>query len=173
MIAIKHKNKQYLLVALKVFLLGFTISYIYIKINSIESLDLNKFFSHIFYRGNNSLFSFLFFLLLAISNWFYEILKWKTVVSQIQKLSFLEAMKQCLISLTISLPTPNRIGEYGAKAYFFNPKKRKTILLLTFFSNFMQMAVTLIFGAIGIFYITQKYELPFSSIKLIWGYFQY
>ncbi len=166
-----HKAKQYLLVALKVFILAFTFGYIYLKITRNESLDLQKFALHIFDRGNNSILYFLFFIALATTNWFFEILKWKTIVSVIQSLSFLNAMKQSLISLTVSLATPNRVGEYGAKVYFFEPVKRKTILLLNFFSNFMQMGVTTLFGIIGILIISEKYNLPFSGLNLAGGLF--
>ncbi len=67
------------------------------------------------------------------------------------------------------MATPNRIGEYGAKAYFFEKEKRKNILLLNFFHNSIQMGVTLFFGLIGISVIFQKYDLPFAASKLIIG----
>src|SRR5690606_39449750 len=91
------------------------------------SLELTNHFK------NPYILSFLF--LLVLSNWFFEILKWKTVVSVIENINFKTAAKQCLASLTVSLATPNRIGEYGAKAFFFASEKRKKILFLNFFSN--------------------------------------
>lgn len=169
MITVNHKNKQYLLVALKVLILAYTFAFIYFKITRNESLDLNKFTLQILNRGSYTLFSFIFFVFLAIINWFFEILKWKTIVSEIQNLSFIVAMKQCLFSLTVSLSTPNRIGEYGAKAYFFKPDKRKNILLLTFFSNSIQMGVTTLFGIIGFLIILLKYKVPFSPMNLSLG----
>ncbi len=171
MIAYSHKTKQYLLLALKVFILGITFGYIYFKITHNETLDLKEFSSEVFSKNNNSIVSILIFFLLAFANWFFEILKWKTVASVVQKLSFLTAMKQSLYSLTVSLATPNRIGDYGAKAYFFELEKRKQILLLNFFSNSVQMGVTILFGILGLTYIIQKFGLSISFSKLAIGVF--
>jgi len=167
MITLNHKAKQYLLIALKVFILAFTFGYIYLKITRNESLDLNDFALHVYDHDTGIGFSILLFILLASINWLFEILKWRTLVSEIQFLSLLTAMKQSLASLTVSLATPNRIGEYGAKAYFFEKDKRKNILLLTFFSNSIQMGVTSFFGIIGLILVIKKYNLSFSGIKLI------
>ena len=37
------------------------------------------------------------------------------LAKRIKKISFFEAFEQCLASLTVSIFTPNRLGEYGAK----------------------------------------------------------
>jgi len=169
MITVSHKNKQYLLLALKVLILAYTFSFIYLKVTGNETFDLNKFTLDIFNGDNSTILSFTFFVFLAAANWFFEILKWKVIISEIQSLSFLVAMKQSLFSLTVSLSTPNRIGEYGAKAYFFKPDKRKNILLLTFFSNSIQMGVTTFFGILGFIIVLQKYKVPFSTKNLILG----
>ncbi len=171
MIVVHHKAKQYLIIALKVFILILTFGYIYFKLTQNESINLSYFAKKSFVYDSTTFLSFLFFLSLAIINWFFEILKWKTLVSDIQPLTFLTAMKQSLASLTVSLATPNRIGEYGAKAYFFEKSKRKNILLLNFFSNALQMGVTMFFGIIGILIVFQQYELPFSISKLVISFF--
>ena len=169
MTTVNHKNKQYLLFSLKVLILACTFLFIYLKITQNESLDFNEFTLHFYKDTNSTLFSFIFFVFLASANWFFEILKWKVIVSEIQNLSFLHALKQSLYSLTVSLSTPNRIGEYGAKAYFFKPEKRKNILLLTFFSNSIQMGVTTFFGVLGFLFILQNYKAPISTKNLTLG----
>lgn len=161
MFALSYKSKQYLLVALKVFILGITFSYIYLKLTQNEQLKFGEFISKIHFQ--KSFFTLLFFLFLAVANWFFEVLKWKTLVSELQNISFLTSLKQSLSSLTISLATPNRIGEYGAKAYFFKKEFRKQILLQNFFHNAIQMVVTTLFGLVGLFIVLQKYESFISS----------
>ena len=169
MIVVHHKAKQYLLIALKVFILTITFGYIYFKLTQNESINLSHFAENSIDYNSKTILSLTLFFSLAMINWVLEILKWKTLVSEIQALSFLTAMKQSLASLTVSLATPNRIGEYGAKAYFFEKDKRKHILLLNFFSNAIQMGITLFFGIIGIGIVFQQYELPFSSSKVSIG----
>lgn len=158
-----HKSKQYWLVALKVLLLGSTFAYIYYKITSGETLKWNLFISEI--QSKNFAY-ILAFILLAGINWFFEIAKWQTVVSKIKIISFSEATKQSLMALTVSLPTPNRIGDYGAKAFFYPSEKRKEILLLNFLSNSAQMIITCFLGGIGLCFLGLNYSLPISSVNL-------
>jgi len=159
-----HKSKQYWLVALKVLLLGLTFAYIYYKITSGETLQWRTFISEI--QSKNFIY-ILFFIVLASINLMLEIAKWQTAVSKITSISFPEATKQSLMALTISLPTPNRIGDYGAKAFFYPSEKRKEILLLNFISSSAQMAVTCLFGGIGLFMLASRYTLPFSNTNVI------
>lgn len=118
-------------------------------------------------KGIVSLYLLILFILFAAGNWFFEILKWKTLVSTIEEIDFKIAMKQSLASLTVSLATPNRIAEYGAKAIFFEPKNRKKILLLNFYSGATQMLVTCIFGIIGLLYFFQNFNLNLSYKSIL------
>jgi hypothetical protein len=89
-------------------------------------------------------------------NWFFEILKWQTLARLIVPTSFFTALKQSLASLTVSLITPNRIGEYGAKALYFKSKDRSKVVLYNFIGNFNQMATTIIFGSLGFFMVYES-----------------
>jgi len=162
MIAISHKAKQYLLVAAKVLVIAVTLGYIFYKISYNPSLNFAEFIKTIFARASVSGFLFLLFSFLATANWFFEILKWQTLVSVIEKINFPTAMKQSLASLTVSLATPNRIGEYGAKALFFPTAKRKKILLLNFFSGMAQMLATSFFGLIGLLFFLRNFNVAYS-----------
>ena len=64
-------------------------------------------------------------LLFTLINWLLEIKKWKILAQRVMEISLIEATRQSLSSLTFSLITPNRIGEYGAKALYFKKEKRK------------------------------------------------
>jgi len=96
-----------------------------------------------------------------------EIAKWKILTNNVKKNSWLEATKQSLASLTLSLITPNRIGEYGAKALYYTNDKRKQILLLNFAGNFYQLVITIVLGAIGLVYL-RKYS-SFSAISIYYS----
>ena len=157
MFALSYKSKKYLLVALKIFILVIAFGYIYVKITQNETINFSVYLKNVF--KENALFSIIIFFLLTAANWFFEIVKWKTMVSETQEISFSTSLKQSLTSLTISLTTPNRIGEYGAKALFFEKKKRKQILLLNFFNNSFQMLVTIVFGIIGLGIVFDNYDL--------------
>jgi len=167
MITLSHKSKQYGLIALKVLILSLTFGYIYQKLNSDTSLNFGEFMNTIQVQNSHLWVYWSLFLSLAAANWIFEIVKWKTVISGIQKLSFRLAARQSLAALTVSLATPNRIGDYGAKALFYPKEKQKQVLLLNFLSNFVQMGGTLFFGMIGLIMASQKIELPLAFSKVI------
>ena len=167
MFANSHKSKQYLLLALKVLILGLTLTYIYSRLSRNDTQHYQDIILEALQKNTHSFTSIILFLLLAIANWFFEILKWKILVSKVQNISFLTSLKQSLSALTISLATPNRIGDYGAKAFYFKKEERKQILVLNFFSNASQMGITTLFGIIGLIYMTFVYSIEYSLLKII------
>lgn len=111
-------------------------------------------------------FSFiLIMLLLSLLNWWLEILKWKTLVSSVSNISHIQATKQSLASLTASLLTPNRIGEYGAKAIYYSKHLRPKVLFLNFLANASQMLMTILFGLTGLLILGNLFSIPLPSSK--------
>lgn len=112
------------------------------------------------------------FMVLIVSftllNWLLEIHKWKFLMKSLQKISFSEALEQSLGSLTASLITPNRIGEYGAKAIYYPRKLRPGVMIRNFIGNASQMTITVIFGVLVIFTF-RSYLAPqnFLSTELL------
>jgi len=160
-----YKTKQFFLLLIKLSIVVGAFYFIYKKLSENEELDFHVFIQ---FLKENDVFSIkiVFFLLfLSIFNWFLEILKWQTLVATIEKISFKNALEQSLGSLTASLFTPNRIGEYGAKAIYFSSGKRKKIVFLNFLSNTMQMSTTVIFGGIGLCLLNSKYDLHIDYHK--------
>lgn len=107
----------------------------------------------------------IFLLAMTGLNWLLEILKWQRLAVLVQPTSFGQALKQSLSSLTVSLITPNRIGEYGAKALYFRRKDRSRVILFNFISNFSQMSTTILFGALGFWWVYES--LPELNLKEI------
>ena len=82
-----HKSKYYLLITLKVLILGLTSTYIYVKLSDHTSPELISFVEkHRIFNADSLLLLFL-FLGLTTANWFFEILKWKTVMSNLRSIS--------------------------------------------------------------------------------------
>ncbi|MBQ0787364.1 MAG: flippase-like domain-containing protein, partial [Oceanihabitans sp.] len=140
--------------------------FIYNKLTTNNDLDFSAFVS--FLKKNNvfSLKNILFLLFLSFFNWFLEILKWQKLVSSIKKTSLPEALKQSLGALTASLFTPNRIGDYGAKALYFTSEHRKRIVLLNFIGNMMQMAITMLLGVFGLYYFVTENQVDFNFSRI-------
>ena len=145
MISIPYKAKQFLLVLVKLLIVGFAFYYLYAELSKKNLNDWQLVSAHF------TFFSLLGIVFLSLLNWFFEILKWQNLVNTFYKISLKEAAIQSLGSLTASVFTPNRVGEYGAKMLYFPKSENKKIILLNFIGNSTQMATTIFFGVLGLF----------------------
>jgi hypothetical protein len=156
MISIPHKAKQFLLVTVKLLIVTGALYYIYQQLQGDKSLNWNVVSDYL------SLKSIIILVVFSIVNWVLEIFKWQNLVSYFKKITFLESAKQSLGSLTASIFTPNRIGEYGAKALYFSKENSKKIIFLNFISNTSQMAITCLFGVLG--FVISNFQFHVSII---------
>ncbi|WP_374166426.1 hypothetical protein [Arcticibacter sp. MXS-1] len=60
--------------------------------------------------------------LLMLVNWILEAMKWKFLVKRIETISLWKAVESVFCGLTWAIFTPNRIGEYGGRVFFFRPE---------------------------------------------------
>jgi hypothetical protein len=159
--------RQFLFFIIKLALVVGAFYFIYNKTVHNSSISLNDFIlqlEQVFKTNYKAVFILVVF---SFFNWFFEILKWKVLVSSVKNISILEATKQSLGSLTASLFTPNRIGEYGAKAMCFTKKLRKKIVLLNLISNVSQMLITVVFGVVGLLLFILNFEVNLPILKSI------
>lgn len=157
--SLPYKTKQFFFVLIKLSIVVGAFYFIYQKLLNNPELKFEDFLR---FSDKNKLFStknIIFLVFLSSFNWSLEIIKWRFLISKIKKISFLEATEQSLGALTASIFTPNRIGEYGAKAIYFAKPQRKKVLLLNLVSNILQMSVTVILGVIGFIFLYKNYEV--------------
>ena len=151
MISISLKAKQFLIILIKISIVGAAFYFIYNELANNDQLDWEKFI--ILFRKNQSVSGICFILLLSVLNRFFEILKWQNLVSYLYKISLSEATKQVLGALTAGLFTPNGVGEYAGKALFFGKSKTKKIVFLNLICNGIQMILSIILGTIGLWFL--------------------
>lgn len=178
---VANKSNQYLLTIGKVLIFSVILGYLVYRFKNIGFYDWHTYIDHF-----DKNFLLLIFVLIgsgffAAINWMLEILKWKVLATSIQTISFKTALKQTLAAYSVSVITPARIGEYGARALYFKPIERKKIVLLTLLSNLSQLVITCLFGGIGLLFFlseNQNYFLKergfliliLSILALIVGY---
>jgi len=155
MIAIPHKAKQFLVLLIKLLIVGGAFYFIYNRLAHNDQLDWTLFLEK--FEKNKSVPGIAFILLLSFLNRFFEILKWQNLVTTIQKITVAEASKQVLGALTAGLFTPNGIGEYAGKALFFNKKETKNVIFLNLICNGVQMVLSIIFGTIGLWVLEYRF----------------
>ncbi|MFK5958315.1 MAG: lysylphosphatidylglycerol synthase domain-containing protein [Lutibacter sp.] len=163
---ISHKYKRILFLLIKLVIVSGALYFIYEKLVHNQLLSFSEFQGQLAILFSTKGWLLLLLLFFTDANWLLEIYKWKILASLEKKLTFFEAYQQTLASLTASIITPNRIGEYGVKALYFKQSSRKKIVLLNFIGNISQLLVTLIFGFIGVVFLFTNFkaELPLFNL---------
>lgn len=151
MISIPHKAKQFLVLLIKLLIVGGAFYFIYNQLVNNDKLDWQKFIT--VFRKNQSVLGIGFILLLSVLNRYFEILKWQNLTKVIHPISLGEATKQVLAALTAGIFTPNGVGEYAGKALYFQKSETKKVVFLNLICNGIQMILTVIFGTIGLLII--------------------
>lgn len=162
---ISHTYKRSLFLIFKLFIVLIACFFIYKKLATNELLSFSKLKEQLTLVFTTNSWALLGILLLTDANWLLEIFKWKKIVSTLKKITFLQAYEQCLASHTAAIITPNRIGEYGVKALFFEKELRKRIVGLNFISNMSQLLATLLFGSIGLIFIFSNFTIETPELN--------
>lgn len=165
MITIPHKTKQFLVLLIKLLIVGGAFYFIYDQLANNDKLDWQKFL--ILFKKNQSVSGIAFILFLSVLNRFFEILKWQNLVLVIHKITLGDATKQVLGALTAGLFTPNGVGEYAGKALFFEKTVTKKIIFLNLICNGIQMVLTVIFGIFGLLYFNANYNVITAKTVII------
>lgn len=164
-----YKFKQFFPLVVKLFVVIGCGYFIYEKIFTNQQQSFSNFTSILIKNDVFSSKKILFLLIFTFFNWISEIKKWQLLVQQAQNISFSEAAKQSLASLTASLITPNRIGEYGAKALYFKKSSSKKILALNLVGNFSQLLVTIIFGIVGCGFLFFNFTIELDYFNILFA----
>lgn len=165
MISIPHKAKQFLVLLVKLLIVGGAFYFIYNQLANNDQLNWQKFI--VLFRKNQSVFGIGFILLLSILNRYFEILKWQNLASLLREISLGEATKQVLAALTAGIFTPNGVGEYAGKALYYPKSEAKQVVFLNLICNGIQMILTVIFGIIGLLYFNAAFHVISTKTVLI------
>ena len=98
--------------------------------------------------------------ILVFINWGIESSKWKYLIKKIEVLSFSKSVKAVLSGVSVSIFTPNRIGEYFGRAFILEKANRFEGVLITIIGSISQLLITIIFGSISlIFFIPEFFDI--------------
>lgn len=164
---VSYKTKQFFFLLIKLSIVVAAFYFMYSKLTQNGNLHLDLYIAILKENDTFSLKNILFLLILSSFNWFFEILKWQLLVLSIKSISFKNALEQSLGGLTASLITPNRIGDYGAKAIYYEKPLRAKIVLLNLLGNIAQMTVTTILGLMGCVVFVNRYPIKMDYSQLL------
>jgi len=159
-----RKAKQFLVVIIKLLIVGGAFYFIYDRLANNEQLDWNRFAQTLHRQNAYLIISFIVFL--TFLNRFLEIVKWKNLVSVLEPISLGRSAKEVLAAVTAALFTPNGIGEYAAKAMYYKKTEAGDIVFLNLICNGIQLIIAVAAGLIGLFYFNYNYPAVSGSLAL-------
>ena len=107
-------------------------------------------------------------IILMFVNWGIEARKWQVLVQHVQHFSFIKAFKSVLSGCSITMLTPNRIGEYGGRILYVEEGNRIKAISLTIVGSISQLLVTMIMGCGGLLYL-RFFSQTQPVLPALWG----
>ena len=89
-------------------------------------------------------------LLLLPFNWLIETQKWRLLLRTFEPASWAQAWRGVLAGVSLAVFTPNRLGEFGGRVLFVDPKHRWRAVVANVVSIFSQTMVVLTAGTLGL-----------------------
>jgi len=93
----------------------------------------------------------LFILLLMFLQWFLESIKWKILLKDIVSISWADAFRSILSGITVSVVTPNRLGEFAGRIIHLPNGTRLEGTAFTFIGNLAQLIITCLMGSVFLY----------------------
>jgi uncharacterized membrane protein YbhN (UPF0104 family) len=116
-----------------------SVYYIFYKINDIKGIiNVNLLFNQLQWRY------FLYALWLVAVNWGIEAVKWRYMIKKIESVSFSIAFKSVLAGVSISIFTPNRVGEFAGKIFFLKTTEKVKATIISVIGSAVQLFVTIL-----------------------------
>jgi hypothetical protein len=101
-------------------------------------------------------------------NWTLESLKWKFLINKIEKISVFRSVRAIFSGTSISVFTPNRIGDFGARVFYLDHCGRIKAVFITLVGSISQFVVTILIGLLAIsVYLVTMYP---GAIDPVLGY---
>jgi uncharacterized membrane protein YbhN (UPF0104 family) len=139
---------------------------IYYIIEKLWEVNISLNIKEILPKINSAYFYTAF--VLVFFNWGIEAKKWKYLIQKLEYISFSTAIKSILSGVTISIFTPNRVGEFAGRIFYLNNTDKIKATLISLIGSLFQLIVTIIIGFIAcvIYYQKHKNEaIIFNSIS--------
>ncbi len=159
-----HKTLNILI---RLAIVGLSLGFIYWKVfakgevgellKAVESFGNNPFF----YRGIYVV------CVLMILNWSVESVKWRILVSRIEKIPFYRAVESVLTGITVSIFMPNRTGEFLGRVFILKTGDPVKAAFLTIIGSISQLLITILLGTTALLFVFHDF-LPPGSLPSIW-----
>lgn len=97
-------------------------------------------------------------VLLMTVNWLIEAMKWRKLMISVQAVSLADALKAVLTGITVSVFTPNRVGEFIGRVFSIRTLSPLRAILVTLVGSMSQLTVTIVVGSVGALFFIGRYS---------------
>lgn len=157
------RRKLELLIKLAIFLLLFASIYYQV----FHKRNVNEIWEILSGYVYQNYWLILIVLVLMPINWALEAWKWHLLINRTEAVSYLNALKAVFAGTTLTLFTPNRIGEYGGRFIFLEKPLRPETVQATLLGSIAQILVTLVLGICGAWFLWRN-GLMFGPVIPTW-----
>ena len=165
------KVRKTLDIATRLIIAALSLSYILYRIYALPAGQVNTFFDSVL-SGKNVIYISAALVFLMIFNWGIESQKWRLLINQAEKVSFVTSYEAILGGLAVSIFTPNRVGEFMGRVFILKRTDPLKAILLTIVGSFSQLLVTVLFGTMAYLFFAPGYltTLMNDSTWLVTGF---
>jgi uncharacterized membrane protein YbhN (UPF0104 family) len=144
---------------IKAIILIFSFWYIWQKIKiANNTIGFNNFIN-----DNNKIYLISASLLMFI-NWGLEALKWQLLIAPVEKISFLKSIRSIFAGITVSIFSPNRVGEFAGRVFFLERAGRIQASIISIIGSMMQLLITIVAGILA-YFVLEMYYYDFFQTK--------
>ena len=164
------QSKKTIGLLLKIGIVAFALFFLYEQLiikSTVKEFDID----HIVLQLQNNYLLIGVVILMMLLNWFLEALKWRFLISKIERISIKRSIRAVFSGITVSTFTPNRVGEYAGRVFCLEKADRIQGVLITVIGSMAQLLTTIIFGLVGILLLPNlmsEFDLLLS--KIIFAY---
>jgi hypothetical protein len=127
------------------------------------------------FQGNFSETTFIVLLtgsfLLMFLNLGIEAQKWRFLIGKFEHVPFYTSVKAVFAGVTVSVFTPNRVGEYFGRVFMLRQLNPLKGVLITFIGSMGQLMATILAGSLGVLFFLPRIidAVVFTGLPVYWG----
>lgn len=165
-----HKNKTYNFI-IRIAIIFATYYFIYKQIFEHKKLDyITSSFNDLIHQPHVT-FLITWTFMLMIVNWGIESMKWQFLINKVERIGFLKSFEAVLSGISVSIFTPNRMGEWFGRVFIMKKANPWKGVFITMIGSFSQLLITLIVGSVSLIFYVPIYfkDTDYYSKYLLYG----
>src|ERR1035437_3605932 len=121
-----------------------------VTIGLLDDMMANKMFLPFFISAS----------VMMLGNLFLEAKKWQYLISLKEKVSMSTSFKAVFTGLSVSVFTPNRVGEFLGRIFFLKKTEPIEGIFMTVIGSISQLLVTIVIGSLSLAFFLPVYYKP-------------